>query len=248
MHNIDRTVREAGNPAGFELDEFNQEWAGEFEEEFESFDGEQYESQLTELQELELATEFLTVTNEAELDHFFGKMAKRGGGGGGFLKKAWNSPIGNLLRKGLKFVAPIAGKVVGGMFGGPVGAQLGSKLASGAVKLFRLELEGLSPEDQEFEVARAYVRYANEVAHQAGLNAKRGASPKQAVQDAMTKAARIHAPGLLEATNEMFEMSGDSGYGVGMGKQYAPRPLGGGLPSSGRWFRRGRRIYIQVAP
>ncbi len=247
MHNIDRTVREAGNPAGFELDEFNQEWGGEFEEEFESFNGEQYESQLTELQELELATELLTVTNEAELDQFLGKMAKKGGGGG-FLKKAWNSPIGNLLRKGLKFVAPIAGKVVGGMFGGPVGAQLGSKLASGAVKLFRLELEGLSAEDQEFEVARAYVRYANEVAHQAGLNAKHGASPKQAVQAAMTEAARRHAPGLLEASNEIFEMSAGGALGAAAGSRYASGSFGGGLPHSGRWFRKGRRIYIQVAP
>ena len=34
------------------------------------------------------------------------------------------------------------------------------KLASGATKLFGLELEGMSPEDQEFEVARRFVRLA----------------------------------------------------------------------------------------
>jgi hypothetical protein len=217
-----------------------QEFADELGYEFESYEGESYESPLNELQELELATELLTVTNEAELDQFLGKFGKKLGG---FVRKAWNSPVGGLLRKGLKTLAPIAGRVVGGMFGGPVGAQLGSKLAGGAVRLFRLELEGLSPEDQEFEIARAYVRFAGETARLAGQNLNKGLSPQKVVQSAMTTAARKHAPGLLETSNENLEF--DNEFAAGGGRMAGPLS---GLPSGGRWFRRGRRIFIEVGP
>lgn len=65
-----------------------------------------------------------------------------------------------------------------------------------AVTLFGLELEGLSPEDKQFEYARHLVRFMREAAHelQAG-----GAAPdaQRRVQAALAQAARRHAPGLL---------------------------------------------------
>ncbi|MES2128216.1 MAG: hypothetical protein V4463_13170 [Pseudomonadota bacterium] len=52
-----------------------------------------------------------------------------------------------------------------------------------------LELEGLSPEDKEFAVARQLVRFAGEAARHAASCANARA--------AVRKAARSHAPGLL---------------------------------------------------
>lgn len=234
MHNTDRVVQELGYENGFELDEFGHENGFEFGNEFESdpeFAGEYNESPLNELNELELATELLSVTNEAQMDEFMRNLFKKVGA---VAKKAWNSPVGGFLRKGLAKLAPIAGTVVGGMVGGPLGAKLGGKIGSGAAKLFRLELEGLSAEDQEFEIARAYVRFAGEATKNAALNQQKGMDPRRAVQTAMAEAARQYAPGLLE-------MSQETGMDHSGAQVSAPR-----IPASGSWFRKGNRIYIKL--
>jgi hypothetical protein len=64
-------------------------------------------------------------------------------------------------------------------------------------------LEGLSPEDQEFETARAYVRFANSAASRAAaLQTQRGGAPAGVVvRQALSGAARQHAPGLLRPRN-----------------------------------------------
>ncbi|HSR11927.1 MAG TPA: hypothetical protein VLS90_10840 [Thermodesulfobacteriota bacterium] len=41
-----------------------------------------------------------------------------------------------------------------------MGAAIGSQAASWAGKVFGLEVEGLSPEDQEFKVSKPFVRFA----------------------------------------------------------------------------------------
>lgn len=61
-------------------------------------------------------------------------------------------------------------------------------------RMFGLELEGLSPEDKEFVLARQLVRLADEAARHAGK--ARSASP-QSARAAVHAAARQHAPGLL---------------------------------------------------
>lgn len=76
-----------------------------------------------------------------------------------------------------------------------------------AASVFGLELEGLSPEDKEFEVARHFVRLAADAAHQALARAGRpgtgngigaaGHRASQAAQRALMQAARRNAPGLL---------------------------------------------------
>lgn len=64
-----------------------------------------------------------------------------------------------------------------------------------AATVFGLELEGLSPEDKEFEVARRFVRLAADAAQQALARAAQPAG--QAVQQALMQSARRNAPGLL---------------------------------------------------
>ncbi len=194
------------------------------------------ESPLSETQEMELTAELLEVSNEAELEQFLGKMFKSVAKGvGGFIR----SPVGRALGGALKGIAKKALPVVGGALGSfiapGVGTALGSKLGAMASGLFEMELEGMSQEQAEFEVARRYVRLAATSAANAA-NAPTSAPPAKVARVALTNAARIHAPGMLRGTS--------AGSGVMVSGN------GGGLASygaraqSGRWIRRGRKIVV----
>lgn len=102
---------------------------------------------------------------------------------------------------------------------GPAPAR-GPDLKTRAARVFGLELEGLSPEDKEFEVARHFVRFAADtVAHARQAGGAAGADPQTRVQAALRWSARRHAPGLL--------------------RQAAATPA-----HSGRWQRQGNRIVV----
>ena len=215
MHDIDRTQLEYDV---HEAEHF------EFGHEGEAYHAEG-ESPFSEAEEMELAAELLGVTTEAELDHFLGGLIKRAGQAvGSFVR----SPLGRQLGGALKGIAskalPIAGRALGTYFGGPAGGQIGSQLASGAGRLFGLELEGMSHEEAEFEVAKSFVRLAGAAAKDASL-APPTASPQAAAQAALTSAAQQHAPGLLRG---------------GPGVRSGP----GGRKRSGRWVRRGGAIVV----
>jgi hypothetical protein len=107
-----------------------------------------------------------------------------------------------------------------------VGGALGGKLATGAGKLFGLELEGLSLEDQEFEVARHYVRLAGEAAKEAALNLEH--APAQVIaKKAVAKAVKKYAPGLIPRKPPIHH----------------PRRLP--LPEhAGRWQRQGKHLVL----
>ncbi len=231
MHDIDRTQLELGwetEPSA--SGEFRYETYPEL---YEETDGEMYgevgfEGPFSEAEEMELAAQLLEITDEAELDQFLGNLFKKVSGAvGRVIKSPVFRGLGGVLKGVAKKALPIAGGALGTFFGGPVGGALGSQLASGAGRIFGLELEGLSGEDQEFEVARRYVRLAGEAAKQAAL-APPNVSPQQAVNAAVTAAAQQHAPGLL-----------------GPRRMPAPPAVGaGGRRQSGRWVRRGRTIIL----
>lgn len=223
MHDIDRTQSESEYEPemdALEADSF------EFTEEAELSGGTEAESPFTEEQEMEMAAELLEITDEAELDQFLGKLLSRAWGG---IKKFARSSIGRKLGGLLKGVAkkalPILGSAAGGFFGGPAGAAIGSKLATGAGGLFGLELEGMSAEDQEFEVARRVVRLAGAAANRAVSIPPTG-EPLSAARAALTEAARRYAPGLLR------------------GAATPPPPAVGVSSRSGRWIRRGSKIIL----
>jgi hypothetical protein len=65
-----------------------------------------------------------------------------------------------------------------------------------AVTLFGLELEGLSPEDKQFEYARHLARFMREAAHELDAGGS-AADAQRRVQAALAQAARRQAPGLL---------------------------------------------------
>jgi hypothetical protein len=221
----------------FESDqlEFPDEMTGETYDEF------QGESPLDEMEEMELAVELLTVASEAELDLFLGGLIKKAG-------RVIKSPVGRALGGILKGVAkkalPIVGGAIGSFVAPGVGTAIGSSLGSAAGKLFGLELEGLSNEDREFEVARRYVRLASTAArHAAG--APRHLPPHQIARRAVIIAARRHAPGLIGAHHvtppPMFveppvPWNGYAAWGTPADDS--------GPTQSGRWVRRGRTIII----
>lgn len=249
MHDIDRTTLEFGQEMGYEGEQFEfgqGEWGGET-------------GLLSEADEMELANELLSVTNEAELEQFLG----------GFLKKAANfagnvirSPVGQAVGGVLKGVAkkalPLAGGAIGGYFGGPLGAKIGSGLASAAGGALGLEAEGeMSGEDREFEGARTFVRLAADTVK--GASQARGGDPRAVAQQAATAAARKHAPGLLTKGGGQCGAPGRGGMGRGgMGAAGGGMTAGGagGMAggigggsggSSGRWARQGRTIVLYGA-
>ena len=164
MHDLDRTLR-------------TYDTEGDFEFEPEMHD----ESPLSEEEEMELAAELLTLSEEAELDQFLGKL----------LKKA-----GKFVKPLAKTLLPIAGKVAGGFFGGPLGATIGGKLGTFATKLFEVDMESMAPEEGELAAARHFIRLAAAAADRAAT-APPHADPMRVARYAVTTAARTYAPGLV---------------------------------------------------
>lgn len=226
--------------------------AGPVHEEFHEHEflaHELHESGLHEHEELELATELLEVTNEQELDRFLGGLIRRVG-------RVIRSPVGRMVGGMLKGVAkrllPIAGTALGTFVGGPAGAMLGGNLANLAGQALGLELEGLSHEDREFEVARRYVRLASSAVQNAA-RMQSSMSPEAAARAAVIAAARQYAPGLLRPrrcpgsapyANVPSPSISDVPYAAASSTFASSTPLPAGSRRRGTWLRRGNRIVL----
>jgi hypothetical protein len=178
--------------------------------------------------ELELASEMLEVTNEYELEQFLGKalrrasqLARKG------LSSQLGSSLGSILKPLAKAALPQLATLAGSVVGGPLGGMIASRLADSAGNLFGLELEGLSNEDREFEVARRYVNLVNKSTQHA-LNANPAADPRAIAKAAVATAARQIAPAVRQA------------YPPSVYTNQAPN----GSHFRGTWVRRGRRIIL----
>ncbi len=230
MHNIDRTVLESnyGEYAGeFEADEYGYEF--EDEQEFETYGEFLQEGPFNEAEEMELAAELLSVSTEAELDQFLGKVFRRVARKvGGVIKSPVGRALGGALRSVAKQALPMLGSAVGNVFAPGIGGVIGGKLAGAAGNMLGLELEGLSQEDQEFEVAKQVVRLAGTAASNAA-QATPAAPPQTVAQSALTAAAQQHAPGLL---------GGVAATSMAMPKHRCVHK------NSGKWIRRGKAIII----
>ncbi|MEN7547284.1 hypothetical protein AAG747_05155 [Rapidithrix thailandica] len=234
MHDLDRTIDE------LEYDdnefEFESEYEEEYDDEFEfesEYDDDEYEFEMrpdgdnpfTEEEEMELASELLAVSSEEELDQFIGGLVKRAWKGAKrFAKSKAGRSIGRFAKGLAKKALPVAGRAIGTYFGGPVGGAVGGKLGRWASRLFEMELEGLSPEDQEFEVAKRIVRLTGTAARTASKLGSRMPANK-AVKIAIRRSASKHAPGLISGGTRRSKV-------VNSGRH------------SGRWIRKGRRIIL----
>jgi uncharacterized protein (DUF697 family) len=222
MHDIDRTQLESEIDA-LEADEF------ESTDELDVFGTSEMESPFNEVEEIDLATELLSISNEAELDQFIGKLVKgafRGirkvGSAVGRIAK----PLGGILKGVAKQALPFVGGALGSLIPIPgVGTAVGTALGSAVSKALEAELEGMEPEDQEFEMARRFVRLAGTAAKQAAL-AQPSTDPQVAARTAVMTAARQHVPGLQSPATKA-----STGAAITSGR-------------SGRWIRRGRRIVL----
>jgi hypothetical protein len=216
MHDIDRTQLEAS----WETGDFE---GGDYEFEGMSAEG----TPFNEMDEMELASQLLEVSDEAELDQFLGSLFKKATRAvGSFLKGPVGKQLGGLIKPLVKQALPMVGGALGSFIPIPgVGTALGAQLGSAASNMFEMELEGMSAEDQEFEVARRVVRLAGEAAQQAAQTPPT-VPPPDAAKSALVTAAQQHAPGLL--------------------RQASPASAGqyGRHGHSGRWVRRGRTIVL----
>jgi hypothetical protein len=154
------------------------------------------ESPFSELEEMELASELLDVTNETELEHVLdGLLRKAATAAGGSLNSSTGRALGGLLKGTIKKALPTLGRAVGDYYAPGLG--IGSGVASNAGRILGLELEGLSGEDQEFEVAKGIVRMAGAAVGNAAT-APQTLPPAVAAKQAVTQATRTHAPGMLK--------------------------------------------------
>jgi len=237
MHDIDRSTLEFGNEMGYEGEQFEfgeAEWGGQH-------------GMLSEAEEMELANELLSVTNEAELEQFLGSFLKKAANfAGNVVRSPVGQAIGGVLKGVAKKALPLAGGALGGMVGGPLGAKIGSGLASAAGSALGLEAEGeMGGEDREFEGARTFVKLAADTVNRAAQSG--GGDPRQIAMQAATAAARQLAPGLLQKTGMQGQFGGRGGIQQGRGSAGNIGNKGNMGSSGGRWVRQGRKIVLYGA-
>lgn len=210
-----------------ESDEFEFEFESEMEFETE------FESPMDETEEMELAAELLAVSSEQELDQFLGKVFKKIGRG---IRKIAR-PLGGMLKRVAKKALPFVGGALGSFIPVPgVGTAVGSALGGAASKLLEVDLEGMTPEDQEFELARRFVRMASTAAAKAATMPA-DADPKTAAIQAIKAAAQQIGGGTPQGEGE-----------VGVAGSTIPyRGPSGGRRTRGRWYRRGNSIVLTGA-
>jgi uncharacterized protein (DUF697 family) len=201
------------------------------------------ESPLSETQEMELTAELLEIASEEELEEFLGNLFKGVAKGvGGFIKSPVGKALGGVLKGVAKKALPVVGGALGSFVAPGVGTAIGSKLGSLASGLFEMELEGMTQEQAEFEVARRVVRLAATSAA-AAAQAPPSAPPAQVARVAFTEAARQHAPGLLRGT------SAEVGPGAARrqprpGQSGRPRRPGGRPPGAAAYPQGGTSISV----
>jgi len=132
-----------------------------------------------------------------------------------------------------KAALPIAGKALGAFVGGPVSGMIGGKQASAAGRMFGLELEGLSAEDREFEVARRFVRFASATTKNA-LSAPSTANPETVAKRAAAMAGRILASGLIRRGAAAFSNTVNGKGGAAIGGEFGEVSFASSATYSGK--------------
>jgi hypothetical protein len=189
-------------------------------------------AQLSESQELALASELLEINSEEELEQFLGDVWERTKAAA---SQAYNSDAVQSAIPGLKAVAravlPKAATYLANAYAPGTGDIAGAGVEAAVNQWLNEELEGLSGEDREFETARQFVRFLN-AALQCAARMPARVPPPVAAQTAISDAARSHLPGLVPFLTQL----------VGT-------PTNGardGGSSTGRWFRQGSSIVIDL--
>jgi hypothetical protein len=145
----------------------------------------------SEADEIALAAELLSVSNEAELDQFLGKLwsgIKKVGSVVGKVAQPFAGVLKTMAKKGLPFL----GGALGSLIPIPgVGTALGSALGGALSNALEMEFAHMELEDREFEMARRFVRIAGTAAQQLA-QAAAGGRPQAAIGSALATAAQQH--------------------------------------------------------
>jgi hypothetical protein len=172
----------------------------------------------SEAEEIALAAELLSVSNEAELEQFLGNLWKGIKKVGSFVGNI-AKPFSGVLKAVAKKALPFVGGALGSLIPIPgVGTAVGSALGGALSKALEMEFGEMELEDREFETARRFVRIAGTAAQQLAQAAP-GSNPLPAIESALATAAQQHL--------QHFQPS--SGRAVSM---------------SGRWMRRGKTLVV----
>jgi hypothetical protein len=232
MHDIDR-VRLEIQPQS-EIFETGPHEAEQFEQ-MEAFEFGEAEGEasalLGETEQMELASELLEISSEAELDRFLGGLINRvGQAAGRFVSSPEGRAVGGVLKNAARQVLPAIGAPIGHYFGGARGARIGRDAAALAGSIFGLETEGLSAEDREFELARRFIDFAVEAVRR--MLTGHGGDPRATARRAVMAAAHAYAPGWARRSPTT-------------GRAPAPQAAyASPVAKSGRWMRRGRKIVL----
>lgn len=140
----------------------------------------------------DLAAELLDVVNESELRRFLGRLAAE-------TARASGRPIPSdtarallpMLRRTAERTLPSLTLAVGD----EPRAAATVPIAQAAARVFGLEPEGMSAEDRDFEIARRFVRFAQEAL--ARVDTTSAPYPATAAVEAVARAGREFAPGLV---------------------------------------------------
>jgi hypothetical protein len=173
-----------------------------------------------EADEMELAAGLLGVTNHGELERFLGGVIDQAGRAiGKAVPSSARSALAGILTTAARQALPAVERT---FTREPSRADSAAPVASAAARYLGLELEGLSPEDQEFEAAKQFIRFVGDAAKNAAGPAS--ASPQAAAAQAAHRFApglRGSLPGAPSPTDEPFAAA-----------------------QSGRWVRRGSNIIV----
>lgn len=182
------------------------------------------EAVFSEADEMELAVGLLGIANHAELEQFLGGVVDQASRTvGKTVTSAGKGALTGLLTAAAQKALPLIDSAFEGQPGLATGTDTTSRVVKAAAKYLGLELEGLSPEDQEFEAARQFIRFAADAARNAV-----GGPVATPAHTAAAQAAHRFAPGLRSS------LAG------------APTPTEEhlALAQSGRWVRRGSNIIV----
>lgn len=179
-------------------DEYDEEMWEEYDDEYD--DEIAYEDSWDEEDELGLATELMDVSDDEELDEFLGSLIKKVGGAAKRIfrrgRKVTRSPLvrkqWKAHQKRKKMLLPIFKKIFGNYFGGG-GGSMGSSF-------FEVNLDGLSPDEQRYEVAKKSTKFMSAALKHLPKNPNIPA--KVAVKRALKKAASSHMPQLLRSARK----------------------------------------------
>jgi hypothetical protein len=140
----------------------------------------------------DLAAELLDVVNEPGLRRFLGRLAAE-------TARASGRPIPpDLARALLPQLKRTAERTLPALtlaIGVEPRAATAAPIADTAARVFGLELEGMSAEDRDFELARRFVRFAQAALERVITTS--APSPAIAAADAVAEAGRELAPGLV---------------------------------------------------